>query len=115
MDIYNELDYFVEDNMGDVSQIDIAKHFYELGKQANWISVEDELPPYGVQVLVCSVDDPYHEMWWSERYTELTAEVGEYTVLTDNNGFAVLRDDGNEPIQVTHWMRIDFPKKGGKP
>lgn len=33
MDIYNELDYFVENNMGDVSQIDIAKHFFELGQK----------------------------------------------------------------------------------
>lgn len=33
IDIYDELDRYVEKNMGDVSQTDIAKHFFELGQK----------------------------------------------------------------------------------
>lgn len=86
-------------------------------QQPRWISVEDELPPYGQQVLVYSERDPWAEMWWSNRYTEDGARFGEdgkYQVMTDNNGFATLRDDDNEPIQVTHWMLVKPPKKGGE-
>lgn len=79
-----------------------------------WISVEDELPPYSKQVLVYSENDPWAEMWWSERYTDGGARFGNggmYQVLTDNNGFSTLRYDDNEPIQVTHWMLVEPPAK----
>ena len=68
MDIYNELDYFVEDNMGDVSQIDIATHFFALGqkdainKACEWL--DNELPKYIMEgregrpyISVALVDD----------------------------------------------------------
>lgn len=86
--------------------IDYAEH------HPNWISVEDELPPYGQQVLAYSEHNPWAEMWWSERNIEYDAKFGksgEYLILHDNNGFATLRDDDNKPIQVTHWMRIEPP------
>ena len=31
-DIYNELDNFVEENMGEVTHTEIAQHFFELGR-----------------------------------------------------------------------------------
>ena len=34
IDIYSELDRYVEENMGDVSKTDIAKHFFELGQKS---------------------------------------------------------------------------------
>lgn len=77
-----------------------------------WISVEDELPPYSQQVLAYSEYNPWAEMWWSERNKEYDAKFGksgEYLILHDSNGFETLRDDGNKPIQVTHWMRIEPP------
>lgn len=80
----------------------------------NWISVEDEFPPYSKQVMVYSENEPWAEMWWSERYTEDGARFGKdgkYQILTDSNGFATLRDDDNEPIHVTHWMCIEPPAK----
>lgn len=61
-----------------------------------------------------SENDPWAEMWWSERYTEDGARFGNggmYQVLTDNNGFSTLRYDDNEPIQVTHWMLVEPPAK----
>lgn len=80
----------------------------------SWVSVEDELPPYGQQVLVYSERDPWAERWWSERYKEYVAKFGksgEYLILLDRNGFATLRDDDNEAIQVTHWMLVEPPEK----
>lgn len=32
IDIYNELDNFVEENMGEVTHTEIAQHFFELGR-----------------------------------------------------------------------------------
>ena len=32
IDIYNEVDNFVEENVGEVSHTEIARHFYEVGR-----------------------------------------------------------------------------------
>lgn len=46
IDIYNELDNFVEENMGEVTHTEIARHFFELGrnnainKACEWLRVE---------------------------------------------------------------------------
>lgn len=80
-----------------------------------WTAVEEDLPPYGEQVLVYAEEDPDHEMWWSERYTEDKAKfmsidgVTEYEIMTDKNGFASMRDENNEPLQVSHWRKIKPP------
>lgn len=80
-----------------------------------WISVEEDLPPYGEQVLVFAEEYPDYEMWWSERYTPEGAKYkgvssGKvYEIMTDKNGFASMRDENNEPLQVTHWQRIVPP------
>ena len=81
-----------------------------------WISVEEDLPPYGEQVLAFAEEDPDYEMWWSERYTPEGAKYkgvssGKvYEIMTDRNGFASMRDENNEPLQVSHWRRIVPPK-----
>lgn len=107
----------LKDNHGQVEDIvaaaflngiDYAEH------HPNWISVEDELPPYGQQVLAYSEHNQWAEMWWSERNKEYDAKFGksdEYLILHDSNGFSTLRDDDNKPIQVTHWIRIEPPAK----
>ena len=103
----------LKDNHGQVEDIvaaaflngiDYAEH------HPNWISVEDELPPYGQQVLAYSEHATDYGIWWSERH----GEGGDFLNL-DSNGFSTLRYDDNEPIQVTHWMPLhEPPKKGGE-
>lgn len=79
----------------------------------NWISVEDELPPYGMQVLVYSEQNIEYEMWFSKRYTAedailLGADGTKWCeVITDKNGFCTLRDK----LNVTHWRNIEPPRK----
>lgn len=81
----------------------------------HWISVEEGLPPYGEQVLVYAQEDPECGLWWSRRYTEDKAKFmsidgeTEYQVLTDKNGFASMRDENDEPLQVSHWQKIKPP------
>lgn len=79
----------------------------------NWISVEDELPPYGMQVLVYSEQNIEYEMWLSKRYTAedailLGADGTKWCeVITDKNGFCTLLDK----LNVTHWRNIEPPRK----
>ena len=81
--------------------------------QDRWISVDDELPPYGMQVLVYSGQNIEYEMWFSKRYTAedailLGVDGTKWCeVITDKNGFCTLRDK----LNVTHWRNIEPPRK----
>lgn len=87
---------------------DAMQHEYD-----HWISVEDELPPYGMQVLVYSEQNIEYEMWFSKRYTAedailLGADGTKWCeVITDKNGFCTPRDK----LNVTHWRNIEPPRK----
>lgn len=86
MDIYEEIDRFLEENLGEASITDTAKHFFKLGQNnPNWISVEDELPKeQGRYMFRLSNGDMCYETY----YPKLK--------LLDN---------------VTHWMPIVPPRK----
>jgi len=86
MDIYEEIDRFLEENLGEASITDTAKHFFKLGQtHPNWISVEDELPKVqGKYMFRLSNGDMYYKTY----YPKLK--------LLEN---------------VTHWMEIQPPRK----
>lgn len=73
--------------------------------QNQWISVEDELPPYDKDVFV------RYEM----LYPKLPPDVGycvrwrtmDETVRKDKNQFSILGD-----MEITHWMPIPSLKGG---
>ncbi len=68
--------------------------------KTDWISVEDELPPYEEDVLVCDQTSP-EEMWFCHRSSNPD-------VLNDKNGFCYCMPEYN----VTHWQRIEqLPKE----
>lgn len=64
----------------------------ELGK-SDWVSVEDGLPPYEDDVLVCNEKEP-SDMWFGHRTSDRR-------VIVDEHEFA----KGYETI--THWRKID--------
>lgn len=103
MDIYEEIDRFLEENLGEASITDTAKHFFKLGQtHPNWISVEDELPEkenefedYSKLVIVTDGKD-----FWKGMYN-----YGGEEWLT----FDLWRID-----DATHWMEIVPPRKEDK-
>lgn len=108
---------FIEAFKSNYLSLDALLHWaVSWGAKYFWIPVEEDLPPYGEQVLVFAEEDPDYEMWWSERYTPEGAKYkgvssGKvYEIMTDKNGFASMRDENNEPLQVSHWHRIVPPK-----
>lgn len=64
----------------------------ELGK-SDWVSVEDGLPPYEDDVLVCNEKEP-SDMWFGHRTSDRRVIVDEYEFAK-----------GYETI--THWRKID--------
>ena len=70
----------------------VVRALTELGK-TDWISVDDELPPYEESVLVTSSEDT-EEIYFSHRTKRPE-------VVVDNNGFAMYVG-----AKITHWQRI---------
>ena len=64
----------------------------ELGK-SDWVSVEDGLPPYEEDVLVCNEKEP-SEMWFGHRTSDRR-------VVVDEHEFA--KGYGT----ITHWHKVD--------
>lgn len=67
-----------------------------------WVSVEDALPEYDEDVLVCGTSDEDDFGFWAAHRTQNEA------VMVDDNDFAVI---GEKYPQITHWRRINQPKK----
>lgn len=101
MDIYAELDDFVEENEGQVTLTDVAKHFAEYGYQyaqthPNWISVEDELPK--CNIVDCGLATYPVLVYREDGFIDIScydSEVGEWDCVG----------------VVTHWMPIVPPRK----
>ena len=68
----------------------------ELGK-SDWVSVEDELPPYDKVVWVTSKMSP--DNVFKNRRVEST------TVPKDGNDFIILWE--GRMVRITHWKPID--------
>ena len=64
----------------------------ELGK-SDWVSVEEELPPYEEDVLVCNENEP-SDIWFGHRTSDRR-------VVVDEHEFA--KGYGT----ITHWRKID--------
>lgn len=64
----------------------------ELGK-SDWVSVEDGLPPYEDDVLVCNEKEP-SDMWFGHRTSDRRVIVDEYEFA---KGYGT----------ITHWRKID--------
>lgn len=65
----------------------------ELSK-SDWVSVDDDLPPYGERVDVCDKAKP-QEVYQTRR---VKAHDG---LITDKNDFAIMC------VNVTHWKPIE--------
>ena len=63
-----------------------------------WVSVEDELPPLEMAVLVCNSCQPERDFWFAHR-TERP------DVIVDKNKFSNYGKD----YTVTHWMPLPEP------
>ena len=61
----------------------------------DWISVEDELPKLGEDVLVCNKENP-GDMWFCHRTSPKDS-------VTDKHGFA----SRMAWEEITHWRRIE--------
>lgn len=75
----------------------VTKLLHETQKElykSDWVSVENELPPYGENVLVCNENYP-DEIWFSHR-TKNWVEI-------DDNEFIIALNC----LSITHWHRID--------
>ena len=72
----------------------------ELGK-SDWISVNDEIPEYGDEVLVTSKKFP-KAVWMSYRQKTVAGDEETFRYF-DNNGFATHRCN----CVITHWKPIE--------
>lgn len=70
-------------------------------KYGEWISVDDELPPYDESVLCCNIADP-DDMFFCHRSDNPH-------VQTDSHGWCLYMN-GN----ITHWMRIKQMKNNNQ-
>lgn len=61
--------------------------------KSDWVSVEDGLPPYEEDVLVCNEDEP-SDIWFGHRTPDRR-------VIVDEHEFA--KGYGT----ITHWRKID--------
>lgn len=103
MDIYEEIDRFLEENLGEASITDTAKHFFKLGQNnPNWISVEDGLPEkdnefedYSKLVVVTDGKDLYKGMY-------------------DYGGECWLTHDLWPIEDATYWMEVQLPQSPRK-
>lgn len=73
------------------SEITLNEALKELSK-SDWISVEDELPPYGESVLTTNENDPDVVIKTSRKECE--------GCNIDKNGFL-------DYFEVTHWKHIE--------
>ena len=62
-------------------------------RKSDWVSVEEELPPYDEEVLVCNENEP-SDMWFGHRTSDRR-------VVVDEHEFA--KGYGT----ITHWRKID--------
>lgn len=62
-------------------------------KKSDWVSVEDGLPPYEEDVLVCNEKEP-SDMWFGHRTSDRR-------VVVDEHEFA--KGYGT----ITHWHKVD--------
>lgn len=65
----------------------------ELLYKSDWVSVEEELPPYEEDVLVCNKNEP-SDIWFGHRTSDRR-------VVVDEHEFA------KEYGTITHWHKID--------
>lgn len=65
--------------------------------KSDWVSVEDELPPYGEEVFVTSKMAP--DNVFKNRRVECT------TVPKDGNDFIILWE--GRMVRITHWKPIE--------
>lgn len=101
IDIYNEVDNFVEENGGEVTHTEIARHFFELGRnnaidKPHWISVEDKLPMEYEPVLAA----------FGNHYARVCFYCGGKWYIDAG----VVSD---EVFGVSHWIQIPPPPKKG--
>lgn len=98
MDIYEEIDRFLEENLGEASITDTAKHFFKLGQTyPNWISVKDKLPPENGKTQQSI------SVWATNGLTS-----GEFRYNFDIKTWT---DMWGDPFDITHWMPIVPPRK----
>lgn len=75
-----------------IASIILLTAISELSK-SDWVSVEEELPPYEEDVLVCNENEP-SDMWFGHRTSDRR-------VVVDEHEFA--KGYGT----ITHWHKID--------
>lgn len=81
------------------NQYSVISNLEEALKELNksdWVSVEDELPPYGEEVFVTSKMTP--DNVFKNRRVECT------TVPKDGNDFIILWE--GRMVHITHWKPI---------
>lgn len=84
------------------NEITICEEDFKSIVDDGWVSVEDALPEYDEDVLVCGTSDEDDFGFWAAHRTQ------NEEVLVDDNDFAML---GENYPQITHWRRINPPKK----
>lgn len=70
----------------------------ELSK-SDWISVEEELPPYDEEVLVCDINATEN---WDEPWICYRSKDECYRRIMDKHEFVTVRLG-----EITHWRRIE--------
>lgn len=93
-------------NMGDIKEFEalvdtrymLEQALEELSK-SDWVSVENGLPPYDEEVLVCDVNAP---RIWGKPWICFRSKDESYRHITDKHKF-VTTHVGN----ITHWCKIE--------
>ena len=112
MDIYEEIDRFLEENLGEASITDTAKHFFKLGQNnPNWISVKDELPPVDEDYVKQGFAKPDEEGNTLTASTTVLVTDGKY-VETTFYMFELKRWNSQmDDTKITHWMPLPQPPR----
>lgn len=100
-------------------ETDNEELWYEIGlydgataeEDSPWISVADELPPFGQEVYVYSIFYSRFGEWKTKRYKNHVDEYG-YKTQEDEYGFDTRKAPYYSPnMQITHWRPMPpFPE-----
>ena len=96
IELMEQIDFIAHDYIDGDRQEELQNLISELQDEiskSDWVSVEDGLPPYDEEVLVCDEKEP-SDMWFGHRTSDRR-------VVVDEHEFA--KGYGT----ITHWHKID--------